>query len=186
MLYYIHLREPGPRPPPRRPVAGVPMLLAIGLLVFVWAPGSRSAPSLIDQPAPDFALRSMTGENLRLSEHLGEVVVINFWATWCGPCRQEMPLLDEMYGKYHLAGLTLLGVNLDESSERATEMAKALKVSYPVLFDARKEVGRAYEVGSMPLTVMIDREGVVRQVFQGFKPGYEKHYAEQLRKLLNE
>ncbi len=57
----------------------------------------------------------MGGENLRLSEHLGEVVVINFWATWCGPCRQEMPLLDELYGKYRLAGLTLLSVNIDDS-----------------------------------------------------------------------
>ena len=128
----------------------------------------------------------MQGDNLRLSEHLGEVVVINFWATWCGPCRQEMPLLDDLYGKYKLAGMTLLSVNIDEDSERAAQMAHTLKVSYPVLFDDRQDVSRAYEVNSMPLTVMIDREGVVRQVFEGFKPGYEKRYAEQIRELLNE
>jgi peroxiredoxin len=156
------------------------------LAVCALAASAIAASRLIGQPAPDFALRSMEGENLRLSEHLGEVVVINFWATWCGPCRQEMPLLDDLYAKYKLAGMTLLSVNIDESSERAAEMAHTLKVSYPVLFDDRQEVSRAFEVNAMPLTVMIDREGVVRQVFEGFKPGYEKRYAEQIRELLNE
>ena len=164
-----------------RLIAGCVLALCALAAASAWA-----ASRLIGQPAPDFALRSMQGENLRLSEHLGEVVVINFWATWCGPCRQEMPLLDDLYAKYKLAGMTLLSVNIDESSARAAEMAHTLKVSYPVLFDDRQEVSRAFEVNAMPLTVMIDREGVVRQVFEGFKPGYEKRYAEQIRELLNE
>lgn len=157
-------------------------------LTFLLAAQGHCATSLVGHPAPDFALRSLSGENIRLSEHLGEVVVINFWATWCGPCRQEMPALDELHAKYRLAGMTLLGVNIDDSTaaERAAEMARALKVSYPVLFDDRKEVARAFDVSAMPLTVMIDREGVVRQVFEGFKPGQEKRYAEQLRELLNQ
>ena len=142
--------------------------------------------TLVGQPAPDFALRSGDGDNVRLSEHSGEVVLINFWATWCGPCRQEMPLLDELYGKYQLAGLILLSVNIDENAEPAVEMAQTLKVSYPVLFDARKEVSRAYEVSAMPVTVLVDRAGVVRYVSEGYKPGYEKRYTDKLRELLNE
>ena len=138
------------------------------------------------QAAPDFVLRTLDNANLRLSEHLGEVVVLNFWATWCGPCRQEMPLLDELYNKYRRAGLVLLSVNLDDTADRAAEMASALKITYPVLLDARKEVSRAYEVGTMPVTVLIDREGIVRYVSEGYKPGYEKGYADELRKLLNE
>jgi thiol-disulfide isomerase/thioredoxin len=114
------------------------------------------------------------------------VVVLNFWATWCGPCRQEMPLLDELYNKYRRAGLVLLSINLDDAADRAAEMASALKVTYPVLLDTRKEVSRAYAVGTMPVTVLIDREGVVRYVSEGYKPGYEKGYADELRKLLNE
>ena len=157
--------------------------LHAGLLVFPFASHAQLA---VGEPAPDFALRSLGDQNLRLSEHLGDVVVINFWATWCGPCRQEMPLLDEIYNKYKLAGLTLLSINIDDSAERAGEMAQTLKVTYPVLLDERKEVSRAYDVGSMPLTVLIDREGVVRYVSEGFKPGYEKRYTEQLRKLLND
>ena len=145
-----------------------------------------AAADIVGQPAPDFALRSMKGPPMRLSEHLGEVVVINFWATWCGPCRQEMPLLDELYGKYQRAGLVLLSVNIDEAAEPAIEMAQTLKVSYPVLFDTRKEVSRAYDVSAMPVTVLVDRAGVVRYVSEGYKPGYEKRYTEKLRELLNE
>jgi peroxiredoxin len=145
-----------------------------------------AAADIVGQPAPDFALRSMQGPSMRLSEHLGEVVIINFWATWCGPCRQEMPLLDELYGKYQRAGLVMLSVNIDENAEPAIEMARTLKISYPVLFDTRKAVSRAYDVSAMPVTVLVDREGVVRYVSEGYKPGYEKRYTEKLRELLNE
>lgn len=146
------------------------------------------AGALVGQPAPDFALRSVQGENVRLSEHSGEVVLINFWATWCGPCRQEMPLLDEIYGKYRRAGLVLFSVNIDEpgSLDAAREMAKTLGVSYPVLFDERKDVTRAYQASTMPLTVLIDRAGVVRYVSEGYKAGYETRYTDKLRELLNE
>jgi len=159
----------------------VALLACVGVLLPLVV-----AADIVGQPAPDFALRSMKGPPVRLSEHLGEVVVINFWATWCGPCRQEMPLLDELYGKYQLAGLALLSVNIDESTEPAIEMAQTLEISYPVLFDTRKEVSRAYDVGAMPVTVLVDRAGVVRYVSEGYKPGYEKRYTEKLRELLNE
>jgi thiol-disulfide isomerase/thioredoxin len=165
----------------------MPQRTFIALLACVSTLLSFSAAAdIVGQPAPDFALRSMKGPPMRLSEHLGEVVIINFWATWCGPCRQEMPLLDELYGKYQRAGLILLSVNIDEAAEPAIEMAQTLKVSYPVLFDTRKEVSRAYDVSAMPVTVLVDRAGVVRYVSEGYKPGYEKRYTEKLRELLNE
>lgn len=165
----------------------MPQRTFIALLACVSTLLSFSAAAdIVGQPAPDFALRSMQGPSMRLSEHLGEVVIINFWATWCGPCRQEMPLLDELYGKYQRAGLVLLSVNIDEAAEPAIEMAQTLKVSYPVLFDTRKEVSRAYDVSAMPVTVLVDRAGVVRYVSEGYKPGYEKRYTEKLRELLNE
>lgn len=164
----------------------VALLSTAALTIVPAAAADSTAAGLVGRAAPDFALRSLGNENLRLSEHLGEVVVINFWATWCGPCRQEMPLLDELYNKYRLAGLVLLSVNLDDNLDRATQMARTLKVSYPVLIDERKDVSRAYQVGTLPLTVLIDREGVVRYVSEGYKPGYEKRYADKLRELLNE
>jgi thiol-disulfide isomerase/thioredoxin len=156
------------------------------VLLLVTHGASASPADLVGKTAGDFALRSLKQENIRLSEQLGEVVLINFWATWCGPCRQEMPLLDEIYVKYRRAGLVLLSVNIDEDVERAAEMAATLGVSYPVLLDTRNEVARAYDIGTMPLTVLIDREGTIRYVSEGYKPGYERRYTEKLRELLNE
>jgi peroxiredoxin len=147
--------------------------------------GASAAPT-VGQPAADFALRSLGAANVRLSEHQGEVVLLSFWATWCGPCRQQMPLLNDLYDKYQRAGLTLLGVNIDAPAAQAREMAQGLKVTYPILIDERQSVGRLYEIGTMPLTVLIDRQGVVRYVSQGFKLGDEKRYADWLRELLNE
>jgi len=147
---------------------------------------SASPDALIGHAAPDFALRTFSGQNLRLSESLGDVVIVNFWATWCAPCRQEMPLLDDIQAKYRRAGLVLLSINLDDDQSRAEEFARTLKISYPVLVDSKKEIAKAFQVGNMPATVLVDRSGVVRYVSDGYKPGYEKRYTEKLRELLNE
>lgn len=160
--------------------------LLVGIFCTVLAATSLASSGLTGQAAPDFALKSSTGENLRLSEYRGDVVMVNFWATWCGPCRQEMPLLDELYSRYQRVGFSLLGVNIDDDSSKAMSMVEELGVSFPVLFDARKDVSRLYEVDAMPVTVLIDREGTVRYVHHGYKPGYEEKYLEQIRSLLRE
>ena len=160
--------------------------LLAGVVFSVFAASSLASSGLAGQPAPDFALKSSSGQNMRLSEHRGDVVMINFWATWCGPCRQEMPLLDELYSRYQRVGFNLLGVNIDDDSSRAMEMINELGVSFPVLFDAAKEVSRLYQVDAMPVTVIVDREGNVRHVHQGYKPGYEQKYLDQVRALLRE
>jgi peroxiredoxin len=160
--------------------------MIVALVFGVFASSSLASGGLEGQTAPDFALKSSTGENLRLSEYRGDVVMINFWATWCGPCRQEMPLLDELYGRYSRVGFNLLGVNIDDDSRRAMQMIEELGVSFPVLFDAQKEVSRLYEVEAMPVTVIVDRQGTVRYVHHGYKPGYEEKYLDQIRSLLRE
>ena len=160
--------------------------LVLGLALSAIAATGLAASGLTGQTAPDFALKSSTGENLRLSEYRGDVVMINFWATWCGPCRQEMPLLDELYTRYQRVGFNLLGVNIDDDSGRAMTMIRELGVTFPVLFDERKEVSKMYDVGAMPVTVIIDRAGQVRYVHHGYKPGYENMYLDQVRSLLRE
>ena len=158
----------------------------IALVFSAFAASSLASSGMEGQKAPDFALKSSTGENLRLSEYRGDVVMINFWATWCGPCRQEMPLLDELYNRYQRVGFNLLGVNIDDDSSRAMQMAEELGIDFPELFDASKEVSRLYEVEAMPVTVLVDREGTVRYVHHGYKPGYEDKYLDQIRSLLRE
>jgi len=137
-------------------------------------------------PAPDFALKSDSGENLRLSEFRGEVVMINFWASWCGPCRQEMPLLDELYTQYQPLGFTILGVNVEEDTTKAKKMLRESPVNFPILFDNKCEVSRLYDVVAMPSTVLVDRDGNVRHLHQGYKPGYEESYQHQVRALIRE
>ena len=158
----------------------------VALVFSVFAASSLASSGLEGQTAPDFALKSSTGDNLRLSEYRGDVVMINFWATWCGPCRQEMPLLDELYSRYNRVGFNLLGVNIDDDSRRAMQMVEELGVNFPVLFDASKEVSKLYEVEAMPVTVIVDRTGTVRYIHHGYKPGYEDKYLDQIRSLLRE
>lgn len=158
----------------------------LGVFLGIIAASSLAASDLAGQVAPDFVLKSATGENLRLSEYRGDVVMINFWATWCGPCRQEMPLLNELFNRYQRVGFHLLGVNIDDDSRRAMQMVEDLGVSFPVLFDETKEVSKLYQVEAMPVTVIVDREGVVRYVHHGYKPGYEEHYLTEIRTLLRE
>ena len=168
---------------------GIRFALLAVLLVGVpgfFAASSLASSGLAGQEAPDFALKSAGGANMRLSEQRGNVVMINFWATWCGPCRQEMPLLDDLYVRYERAGFSLLGVNIDDDSSRAMEMVEELGVSFPVLFDERKEVSKLYQVEAMPVTVLVDREGTIRHVHLGYKPGYEEKYLTEIRSLLRE
>ncbi|MCH8277939.1 MAG: TlpA family protein disulfide reductase [Proteobacteria bacterium] len=160
--------------------------LALGLVFSILAATSLAASGMEGQVAPDFVLKSTSGENLRLSEYRGDVVMINFWATWCGPCRQEMPLLDELYRRYHRVGFHLLGVNIDDDTTRALRMVEELDLHFPVVFDTRKEVSRLYNVEAMPATILVDREGNIRHVHHGYKPGYEDKYLDQIRALLRE
>jgi len=160
--------------------------LLIACLAGFLALSAGASSSLTGQEAPDFALKSATGKNMRLSEYRGDVVMINFWATWCGPCRQEMPLLDDLYSRYERVGFKLLGVNIDDDSRRAMQMVEELGVTFPVLFDESKDVSRLYQVEAMPVTVLVDRAGTVRHVHHGYKPGYEQKYLTQIRSLLRE
>jgi peroxiredoxin len=157
--------------------------LLVGLLSS--APSSASLP-VAGQEAPDFTLKSGSGKNLRLRELRGEVVLVNFWATWCGPCRQEMPQLNRLYDQYRQAGFTLLGVNIDDSPEAARVLMRKLGVKFPVLFDTDKRVSRRYDVDAMPATLLIDRDGKVRYVHRGYVAGNEVKYQTQIRELLKE
>ena len=134
--------------------------------------------------APDFTLRTIAGPNMRLAEQRGRVVMINFWATWCGPCRQEMPQLSKLYDKYRGSGFVLMGVNVDDDVRNAAEVATKLAVSFPVLLDTDKSVSKLYDLATMPSTVLVDRDGKTRYVHRGYVAGYEDTYEKQVRELL--
>jgi peroxiredoxin len=137
-------------------------------------------------PAPSFSLPARSGGTVSLGDLKGQVVMINFWASWCGPCRQEMPLLDQMHKKYEALGFKLLGVNVESDTKDAEQWLAKTPVSFPILYDRENKVSQMYSVNAMPSTVFIDRKGNVRYLHRGYKAGDEGEYLNQIRALLKE
>jgi peroxiredoxin len=136
--------------------------------------------------APSFSLPSRSGDIVSLDKLRGKVVMLNFWASWCGPCRQEMPLLDQMHKRYSSLGFTMIGVNVESNTADAEKWLQQTPVSFPVLFDKENKVSKLYDVNAMPSTVFIDRKGNVRALHRGYKPGDESEYLNEIRALLKE
>ena len=160
----------------------VGLVLLASVMLFI----SAAQAAEVQGKAPDFTLKSSSGKNLKLSEHRGEVVLLNFWASWCGPCRKEMPYLEQIQEKYADYGFTVMGVNVEEDSSKAKKMLKDIPVSFPILYDTTNSVSKAYKVSAMPTTVIIDRDGNMRYLHKGYKSGDEATYKQWVKKLIRE
>jgi thiol-disulfide isomerase/thioredoxin len=136
--------------------------------------------------APDFTLKSNSGDNVRLQEQRGNVVLVNFWASWCGPCREEMPHLEALQQDYQDLGFTILAVNVDENPAKANLLLDDIAVSFPILFDQDDNTSKLYDVRAMPTTVIVDRDGKQRFVHLGYKTGDEAKYQKVVKALLRE
>ncbi len=147
---------------------------------------SAQAGQEISGPAPAFSLPTSTGASDSLANHRGDVVMINFWASWCEPCRTEFPLIDALYKKYKKLGFTVLAVNIEPDAKAAQGFLKNTPVSFPVLMDSKNTVSDTYKVDAMPTTVMVDRNGNQRFLHRGYQPGYEAEYEKNIRALLRE
>lgn len=148
---------------------------------------SASSQALsLGENAPDFTLKTMSGSNLNLAEQRGNIIVINFWASWCGPCRTEMPILQDFHNQYEDLGVAVWGVNVEQENQAGLDYIKELGVDFPIFFDASNQISAAYNVEAMPTTVIIDRHGKVRSVFRGYQKGYEKKYAKVIKQLIRE
>ena len=160
------------------------MAVAAGVMLF----GSLTQASTValSSEAPDFTLKTLEGPNLRLEEYRGQVVLINFWASWCGPCRQEMPILDRLHQRYEDTGFAVLGVNVEGEAAPAQKIVDKTNVTFPVLIDEGQLVSELYELEAMPSTVVVDRDGKVRYVHRGYKPGDEAKYVEVVKQLIRE
>jgi len=141
---------------------------------------------LLGQAAPDFALHALSGGNVRLSEHRGDVIVLSFWSSRCTPCRAQLLALSRSLATYRSAGLQVFGVNVDDDQGRALASARSQPVTFALLLDPDKAVSRGYQVDNLPMTLLIDRGGVIRQVFRDYSAKSEQLYLQQLRTLLNE
>ena len=158
----------------RDPVIFIVVALAISLmLVFAYRatgkqPTQAAAPTGAGKPAPEFALQSLDGKTIHLSDYRGKAVVVNFWATWCQPCRVEMPWFVELQKQYGPDGLQILGISADEdtSTDELGKFAKGMGVNYPILLGKEKVEEEYGGIQFLPVTVYVDRDGnVVDKVF---------------------
>lgn len=125
----------------------------------------QSGDDLLGQVRPPFTLGASDGQTLSAHDFDGRVLLINFWATWCTPCRAEMPMLNEVYGEFNAAGLSIVGVAIDDV-QRAREFAASLGIDYAILVGATDVMATSLAYGNragmLPYTVLVDREGIVR------------------------
>ncbi len=162
-----------------------PMIKRILLMVCV-SMFMLTAVQAESEMAPNFTLKSRSGKNIKLSELRGQVIMVNFWASWCGPCREEMPLLDKLFKKYRSLGFIVLGVNVDDTPKQAESFLKQNDVSFPILFDNDKKISEKYKITAMPSSFFIDRNGKLRNEHKGYLPEYELLYETEIKKLIRE
>jgi len=155
-------------------LAGLVLLDIIGVLnIRSLLPGAVSGSQVgaesseIGSPAPDFVLEDLSGNPVKLSDLRGRLVVLNFWATWCTPCRTEMPEFQEIYQRNE-QDLVVLGINLEESPSDIQDFVSPLNITYPILLDKEGLVSRQYKVIQLPNTYFIDRQGIFRIRHIGF------------------
>ena len=137
------------------------------LAVFAAGGLGASPAKLVDTPAPDFALRSVAGQNLRLSEFRSEVVILNFSSKWCGKCDAAMSVLESLQQRYGSGSVNVISVAVEGKPEKAAATIAELGLTYPLLLDTQQRVSKDYDLSRLPATLVIDREGTVRFIYQG-------------------
>ncbi len=147
--------------------------------------GDQSTSSMVGKPAPDFELKTTEGESFVLSNLRGRVVVLDFWASWCGPCMQTMPEVDRIVAELNSDQVSLVAVNLQETKERALAAMKRLQLSPTVALDIDGEVAQKYEANAIPQTVIIDREGKVTHLFIGGGAKFLQQFSDALTSVLD-
>jgi cytochrome c biogenesis protein CcmG/thiol:disulfide interchange protein DsbE len=157
--------------------AAVFLIVSLGTVASVAAldVGSR---------APEIGLSDLRGRSVRMSRLRGKVVIVDFWASWCEPCGEAMPVLNRLYRRYRRQGLVVVGVNVDRTERNARSFLRSTPVSFPIVHDARHQVAGRYGPPRMPSSYLIDRRGVVRYVHEGFRRGDGRELEERVRSLL--
>jgi peroxiredoxin len=155
------------------------MLIMAGLVVFALyqALAEEEVGTTVGEQAPDFELETLDGETVKLSDLQGKAVLVNFWATWCKPCRDEMPAIQSVYDRYRNQGFEVVGVNIAETPVSVRGFVRQQELDFPIVLDRDRAVTRQYNIGPIPSSVFLDKNGeVVRkhdgQMVEGQIEGY--------------
>jgi len=137
--------------------------------------------------APNFSLKTLDGQEITLSELKGKVILLDFWATWCGPCRESIPHLVQIYKSNQEKGFELIGMNLDKKGEvdMVRHFVRSMDIPYPITMTP-EDVARNYGVSGLPTTILIDKEGKIREKIVGFNSAIAKQMASKVAELTSE
>ncbi|MFW6067105.1 MAG: TlpA disulfide reductase family protein [Myxococcota bacterium] len=156
--------------------------------VLVGAALAAGAPSVAalsqGSRAPEIGLRDLKGRAIKMSALRGKVVIVDFWASWCEPCKDEMPVLDRLYRKYRKAGLVVVGVGQDREASNVRKFLRRNPVSFPIVHDGAHTVAKRYRPGKMPSSYIIDRRGIVRHVHEGYSASDARRFEREVKALL--
>ena len=163
----------------------------LALFIIMAAPATQDLWANDERPeeghlAPDFSLKTLDGKTVRLSELRGKkVVLINFWATWCPPCRLEMPTMQKIYTEYKGKGFEILAINIErDANEEIQDFIKELRLTFPVLLDSDMKVTRKYRLIGLPVSMLIDRQGIIRSKEIGYHDWTDKESRKRVENLL--
>lgn len=161
------------------------LCLCIGWL-FLLSHCAKEGKAPFPASAPDFTLKTLDGQEMTLSKLRGKVVLLDFWATWCGPCRESIPHLIQLYKTYQEKGLEVIGMNMDRGDiDTVRHFVKSMDIPYPILVTT-EDVVRNYGVTGLPTTIFIDKTGKIREKIPGFSSTIAKQMAARAEELTSE
>ena len=166
-------------------LAGVAILGAV--FGIVWMQSAKYEPLVVGKPAPDFSLSDLNDRPYRLSDFRGKVVFLNFWATWCKPCREEMPSMEVLYKNFEKDGLVILAVSIDRvtTTKDIPPFIKGMNLTFPVLIDSWGQTDKPYKRMGVPETFIIDQQGVIQEIVIGPRDWTRLDSLPVITKLLN-
>jgi thiol-disulfide isomerase/thioredoxin len=158
----------------------------VNIILFIFIPLSIFSQE-IGKDAPDFTGYSASGDTIKLSDYKGKVLVLDFWASWCKPCKEEFPFLIELYNKYPNKDFSVLTVNLDDESSKIIKFLSHVsdEVPFKIVFDKESKLPTLYNVDAMPSSFIIDKKGVIRYLNIGFKSDDKSKITNEIEKYLN-
>lgn len=162
------------------------MVLAVAALGAAGVWGGGSAARAVDEGtrAPEIGLRDLDGNPVRMADLRNKVVIVDFWASWCAPCREELPVLERLYNRYKDQGLVIVGVNIDNDESNMRRFLQRTPLSFPVVFDGEHQVAERYSPPRMPSSYIIDKRGMIRHVHAGFRSGDAEAMEREIQALL--